>query len=720
MTHSGQQTIPFDSLTHTVAEYSKDIRYSDMAKCTPFPLKPVTSHSAKDVQNAAQTLSEGNGAILVLSDPVAAAMEISALTRYRLDQSFTSNPEYSRGIALSMMLNSVEIAMRGRLSRDFADEDAEAEKQMRFGMMDSPTGPRFPAQALADRLHRENEVTRSDRADEVWNSAYEKYIDRTKEQAFNEKLTSALAAYNQSIIVPTTRMYLDWLQSSQMKNYFIQHFDPASPHSGARFIQTVVNCLTGMTDKAGVINYLDQQLNQETLIRENYLLRAVFVNSDEWAEKFSAEIKGGDKDWWAKLSWDRLGDTAKEFTREYAGPIQLAMEKLCHLLVAPLTTAAHTLWQGGQVRFAIAMMVMQGRALLIPRVRTDMKAYIRAMTAGAAALMDMSGRSGGRLYSAMRREAELIARDIPPDATIETSLPVAIDIEEIRKLNALPEAERLAKLNAVLLTEYDIVHTIFPSSGRSPLFKGLGMSAESMMKSVTHSGFPLAGGAFSAYFQGWALQNDLREEGWSWEPKALARFGANSLMAWAALMDTLKQLSKVMVRLELPAPVTTAFSWMLRFSELKIWDMFGYGGGMVYALQEVLEGRHDLKEDKDAIGIAHLINGAGVGLLTAAGGKEITLAIPRKILAYYGLSEAAVDESALVTFILGPWGILIGALVVLASGAYLLSQTRNKVQDWLIGTEWRRIPEGEEDIPAIWYNARMEQESYSKLGEEKE
>jgi len=237
---------------------------------------------------------------------------------------------------------------------------------------------------------------------------------------------------------------------------------------------------------------------------------------------------------------------------------------------------------------------------------------------------------------------------------------------------------------------------------------------------VTHSGFPLAGGAFSAYFQGWALQNDLREEGWSWEPKALARFGANSSMAWAALMDTLKQLSKVMVRLELPAPATTAFSWMLRFSDLKIWNIAGYFGGWVYAAQEYIGGFHDLNEGKKDIGIAHLINGAGVGLLTAAGGKEITIALPRKIFAYLGLSEAALDESALVTFILGPWGILIGALVVLASGAYLLSQTRNKVQDWLIGTEWRRIPEGEEDIPVIWYNARMEQESYSKLGEEKE
>lgn len=110
----------------------------------------------------------------------------------------------------------------------------------------------------------------------------------------------------------------------------------------------------------------------------------------------------------------------------------------------------------------------------------------------------------------------------------------------------------------------------------------------------------------------------------------------------------------------------------------------------------------------------------GVGLLTAAGGREITKSLVLSLFSRLGLTEAAFEGAELVVLILGPWGMLIGALVALASGAYLLGQTRNKVQGWLIQTEWRRVPEHEEDVPIIWYDAQMEREKYSQLGEEKE
>lgn len=62
-----------------------------------------------------------------------------------------------------------------------------------------------------------------------------------------------------------------------MKSYFIQHFDTTSPHSGARYIQTVFNCLAGMEDKAGVIKFIEQQLFMSEKEEQNYLLRAVFL-----------------------------------------------------------------------------------------------------------------------------------------------------------------------------------------------------------------------------------------------------------------------------------------------------------------------------------------------------------------------------------------------------------------------------------------------------------
>ncbi|MFX2630927.1 hypothetical protein V6177_24525, partial [Enterobacter chengduensis] len=108
MTHQGQQARSINLLTETVAEYSPSVRICQMKDWTPTPLKPVTANSASELIKAATCLDAQHGALLLLSDPVAAAMEISSLSRYRFDQAITDSPEFKRGIALSAMLNGLE------------------------------------------------------------------------------------------------------------------------------------------------------------------------------------------------------------------------------------------------------------------------------------------------------------------------------------------------------------------------------------------------------------------------------------------------------------------------------------------------------------------------------------------------------------------------------------------------------------------------------------
>ncbi|HHA1268769.1 TPA: hypothetical protein ACOELV_003930 [Enterobacter bugandensis] len=65
--------------------------------------------------------------------------------------------------------------------------------------------------------------------------------------------------------------------------------------------------------------------------------------------------------------------------------------------------------------------------------------------------------------------------------------------------------------------------------------------------------------------------------------------------------------------------------------------------------------------------------------------------------------------------LIGLAGIIVGMLLVLGAGAWLLSHSRNDIQTWLLSTQWRQIPPGESDIPAIWPNTQMEKGGYMAL-----
>ena len=142
-----------------------------------------------------------------------------------------------------------------------------------------------------------------------------------------------------------------------------------------------------------------------------------------------------------------------------------------------------------------------------------------------------------------------------------------------------------------------------------------------------------------------------------------------------------------------------------------IWGLFGFGGGLVYTMIEGLNGGVDLYRGKMGEGIAHLINALGVGMMTVGGGSEISVAL----LGLAGVSATFIEESTVLAFFLGPAGIFVGMILVLGAGAWLLSHTRNDIQTWLLSTQWRRVPPGESDVPAIWSDAQMEKEGYMAL-----
>ncbi|HDJ1438505.1 TPA: hypothetical protein PPN70_000912 [Serratia rubidaea] len=710
ITHRGQQALPFSLLGDIVAEYSPRVHHSTIKTWTPSPLKVISTHSTDDVQQAAKTLHAGNGAILVLSDPLGIAIEISALARHQMQQAITADPELQRGIALEMMLNSVEFSMRNYFYLSAEESDKRVEQQMRYGW-DSPAGPHFPAPALADRMYALHEASRLDRVDQAWKTHYEKYIDRTQTQAFHDKLQVWLAEFDQSAIVPLTRMYLAWLQGPQMAGYFIQHFDPTSAHSGARYIQAVFSLLSGMTDKGGVITYIGQQLHQTPLTRENFLQRAAFFNHDKWIAQVAGQIQTSGKDWWLGVSWDRLADAAKEYSGKYAVAILLGLEKLSLLWANAMMKSIDLMVKGTPVRFAIGILAMQGKTFSAVSVTPGTKNYVRAMTIGMARLLEMSGRSGGQLYNAMRKLADKLVKNLPDTGPGSVLLPRVIDVDEAMKLRLLPEKERLAKLNSVLHTDDKLARMLFPRSLSSTLAQAEGLSANQLAKSMATNGLALGSTMFSAYFQWVVLSHGVTEKGLPLSTKERAVFAANASMAIAASAEMLKTVMAPLARMELSPALSMVRDVALKLTRSNFWPGLGYVGGGVYTFIEISAGWSDINSNRFDTGIAHLINGLGIGMMTVGAGSNISW----RIFSFIGLSEATLAGSRLVTFFLGPQGIIIGMLLVLGTGAWLLSRTRNDVQNWLLSMQWRQIPPDEADIPMIYPNGRLEQNAYLAL-----
>jgi len=709
MRHSAQQALPFSQLS-CVAEYSPGLRNSTLKNWTPSPLKTVSSHSAADLQHAAHTLKAESGAILLLSDPVGVATEISALARYRMQKAIDTNPELKRGTALMTMLSSVELAMRNYFYLSAETGDEKFEQQMRTGW-DSPAGPHFPAPDVADRMHVLNEASRKDRVDEAWQNGYEKYIDRPQVEAFSQTLKEWLTDYDNHSVVPITRMYLAWIEGPVMVDYFVQHFDPTCAHSGGRYIQTVAKVLAGMNDKGGVIAYIDQQLNQAPLTRENYLQRAAFFNHDAWIAGLDDQLKTGGPDWWLGISWDRLADGAKEYSGSYASAILTGLEKLSMLWSGAMMKSINLMVNGIPVRFAIGILAMQGKAFSAVNVLSGTKNYVGAMTRGMAGMLEMSARSGGQLYSAMRKLVEQLVRELPEGVAERIRLPRIIDVQAARALAALPIKERLAKLDTVVLTEDELARMLFPRTLSSSVAQLQGMSPGRLSAEVAAKGMTFGGTVFSAYFQWMVLHYGFEKSGLPSEGKAKAVFGANASMAVASTAEVLKLAITPLMQLELPSVMSAARNGAMRVAASGLWGGLGYGGGAVYSAIEFVHGILNVFSQKPSIGIAHIINSLGVGMMTVGSGSQISI----KFLLRFGVARLTLEGSELAAFFLGPAGIFVGMLLVLGAGAWLLSHTRNDIQTWLLSTQWRRVPSGEEDVPSISPNGLKEKEGYMAL-----
>ncbi|MEK9497362.1 T6SS effector BTH_I2691 family protein, partial [Photorhabdus sp. P32] len=320
----GENALPFSSLADSVAEYHTRIdtnrRIVDYTRSHWNGKSPFDKN---DLWWAERELMPDKGVILYLPDPVAVVQDITALANYRLKTQFHDNPHYIRGIGLSASLSTLKEAVCRQFERDQLTKDETEENEVRYGGFDGEYY--IPgSERRADTTHYLNDMALKPLVQKYW-ADYEKYIDRDKEKAFMDRFTTDLTRYDNTIISPMTEMYLDWMKSQILLDYFDHNFDSTDDYSGALFVQSVHDCVAGMQDKLGASRYFQEQMMSVAITPDNLLLRALVMNSDKRIERTHGVLKtGGD---YGSLAWDKIPDGLKDIAEHFHKPVSLTMEK---------------------------------------------------------------------------------------------------------------------------------------------------------------------------------------------------------------------------------------------------------------------------------------------------------------------------------------------------------------------------------------------------------
>ncbi|MFD0707514.1 T6SS effector BTH_I2691 family protein [Photorhabdus akhurstii] len=683
----GESVLPLSSLTDTVAEYHTRIdlnqRIVDYTS-SHWNGKFVLDQDA--VKWAARELLPDKGVILFLSDPVAVVQDITALANYRLKTQFHENPHYIRGIALSASLSTLKEALCRQFEREQLKSDETLENQIRYGYY-TTGGLYIPGnQELAEAGHQLNNSVLKRLVREYW-SDYEKYIDRDKEKAFMDRFTTDLTRYDNTIISPMTEMYLDWLKSQALLDYFDHNFDSTDDYSGALFVQSVYDCVAGMQDKLGASRYFQEQMMSATITPDNLLLRALVMNSDKKIEQTHGVLKTGGN--YGSLAWDKIPDGLKDIAEHFHKPASIAMEKYLNELSSTLFAVMNKAVEKVPLPALVVLAKLHGKELKVIKFIGKRKHFISAVVAVIGDLGDLKRRpSSDQLRHYVDIEVRRLKIDgLPMEGDQEFNFIALADAGEAEKTLALPEAERAKSLVKTLHSVDEIRAELFPGTLRTKLAQLEASSVKSAAEQLAKVP-PFIGCTFSLVMQ----ISALRAAGWPKEnTEACTRFMADLVSAMGAIAETCERLLNDFQVLRLQPMLSSVLGKEL-LTEVITWigkvKSFGAWAGIVGVAWDLYHVWDELGKGNVDLGIAYSVSAIGGGLLFVA----------------------AID---LVT--LGPLGIIFALMLFFGANIYLEMKKKNEVQKWLMACLWRKIPAGEEDIPFIWPDSRMEMIAFNKL-----
>ncbi|MEK9496351.1 hypothetical protein V2H77_07820, partial [Photorhabdus sp. P32] len=195
---------------------------------------------------------------------------------------------------------------------------------------------------------------------------------------------------------------------------------------------------------------------------------------------------------------------------------------------------------------------------------------------------------------------------------------------------------------------------------------------------------PFIGCTFSLAWQ----ISALRAAGWPKEnTEACTRFAADLVAAMGAIAETCERLLNNFQVLRLKPLLSSVLGEKL-LTEVITWigrvKCLGSLAGIVGVLWDGYHAWDEVfNKGNISLGIAYLVSAISGGLLVFCS--------------------------------LGPVGIVITLLFYFGANIYLAMKKKDDIQKWLMACLWRKIPAGEEDIPVIWPDSRMEMDAFNKL-----
>lgn len=685
--------VAISTLMQTVAEYSSKADYAEVKEWTPADWKRVTWQNGSNLMQAAESLSPGKGAILVLPDPVAVIQDISALSNYRIEKQFSLNPKYSRGLALSSALSSLKEVLCTQFERDQLTLDSGVEQQAQSGIA-IQAGVVLPSMASAQQsaLYSHNNQSLQQQVSMYW-AQYEKYIDRAKEQAFLKEYDAALSAYDQQIISPMVGMYLARLKGQTLLDYMDSNFDPEDISSGALFTQTVMYCVQYMQDKSDVTTWFQEQLSQSSIGENNILLRATVMNNRQWTLQVSDTVSAY-KDY-GDVPWkDKLIDVYTRITDKAAKNVQFALEgylnAVSSALAGMLDKAADRLLPS-----LVALAASYGMGLKVISSTGERKYFISAIVRQLGEMTDLEGRiSASRLRHYV--DIEVRRMEIAGVSMVgihqQKSL-ILIDVIEATQTRTIPEAERASAAAKTMRSADDVSSTLFPRQWREKLALAKGSTVNNLAHDGAQS-LPFAGCVLAVIMQVGAVSKSASSlmQGQLTGAEKVTKFIADTIGAGGTLLDAVERIIFKFKSFRLKPLVRLRYG---KIGMIKIADKIQFAGKLCAAFGYVAVAwdfyyAYDEKQ-KGNIGLA-------VAYTTSA------------------LAGAVLVTSAVFTSLaLGPVGLAIAIAFVLGSAIYIAMQSRDEIQKWLAASWWRQIFDGESDVPAIWPTMQMEMSQLQNL-----
>ncbi|PJD15166.1 hypothetical protein B9Q22_04695 [Enterobacter roggenkampii] len=691
-TGKADQVIAISALTETVAEYSQGADSSGVRHWSPSYWKRAKALDGSNLVLAAEALSPGKGGIIILSDPVAVAQELSSLVNYRLKTRFAEDPEFSRGIALSATLSGLKQAMTEQFRRDLIAEDKTTEQWSKTvgsrviaGIPVPSENAEQEAEEAKDWHNRTFDERFEVRAKQRWDD-YEKYIDRDKEKAFLTKLDAAVNTYNESVIIPMTEMYLAWLQSEALPTYFEHNFDTKNIPCGAFYLQSVTDCLEGMQDQKLVSQWLYSQLVAEAFSAKNYILQALVFNNDEIAKQIQEKVsKISVVD---AISWENLMDGIKDATEDYSKVLSVKMESYLSCISSGFVRLLRDMTYSKPAISIVAMVANSGYGLKTVVLTGKRKYFLRATLREVARMTDIHDRvSQDKLHhhldTAMRR---MELDGVPMEDMQERRFMVLIDRNEARRISALPKETRIQEATRVLRSADDVTGSVFPRF-YSTNMSGLRGATVNRLADTAGGSIPFAGCMASLIFQGGALigaagEKDLLtwEKGTRFGANVVGAFGTSLEVAERALNDLRVLRLKAIIRSNLGAKAlrkTTGF----------------ISQGIKVCSKAALVG----------------VFWDGLNSLDFALTGDYGMAI-----ASLGSSIGGLLLSGIITgLVLGPLGIAWALVLVFGCAIYMALKGDNDIQKWLKSCLWRKAPEGLYGDPAIYPTGIMEMDAFN-------